>query len=107
MVRLPAWQSLTSHSGVQEVFTVGCAFGMPHLKPWRFLSACLNLQSVERKCSRDHVHVQTSGSLTKASAVYPDGLAEAVRKAYEAALRIRLQAADTLDVDVSGLESPL
>ena len=36
-------------------FTVGCAFGVMHMKPWRFLTVAFDASRVARKCSRDHV----------------------------------------------------
>ena len=107
MARLRAWLSLRRHAGITETFTVGCSFGMPHLKPWRFLAACLCLDRVSRKCSRDHTHIPISGQHARASAVYPDAFAEEIGKAYEVALRLRLDAESALEIDTCGLESPL
>ena len=41
MASLPSWKAIAALPSAREVFTVGCAFGMAHMKPWRFLTVCM------------------------------------------------------------------
>ena len=100
--RLKTWTDIAALPQASEVFTVGCAFGSPCLKPWRFLAVAFSLQSLARRCSRDHTH-----AATKASDVYPDSLAVALADAFEKAIRQRHVALEDCALDTEGLESPL
>ena len=60
--------------------------------------------SLSRKCSRDHPHVRIEGKYTKGSAVYCDGLAEALAKCFYDHIRRRLQHEETAAIKTEGLE---
>ena len=74
---LKVWKALIA-LGASEVFLASCMFGSPHQKEFCFLTVNMQCQELSRRCSRDHSHVRIQGSFTKASAVYCDGLAEAM-----------------------------
>ena len=106
MASLPSWKAIAALPLAREVFTVGCAFGMKHMKPWRFLAVAFDASRVARKCSRDHVHIRIQGRFTKDSAIYPDALASELAAAYDSAIRARLSAIQKLALDAEGLEAP-
>lgn len=62
---------------------------------------------MHRPCSRDHPHVRIQGGFTKASAVYCDGLADAVAELFRAHLAAKKDAERRLDIKTEGLEDML
>ena len=106
MASLPPWKAVAALPLAAEVFTVGCAFGMAHMKPWRFLTVAFDASRVARRCTRDHQHVRVQGKYTKDSAVYPDALASELADAYAEGIRSRLAALERCALDAEGLESP-
>ena len=81
---------------------MGCAFGMQHMKPWRFMTVAFDASRVSQKCSRDHTRIRIQGRFTKDSAVYPDALAAELANAYGDAITARLRALEKFALDSDG-----
>eukprot|EP00435_Cladocopium_sp_Y103_P013731 s39_g3.t1 len=77
---LPVWQQLVNHPNVDFVRCDSCFYGSIHLKAFAFLGAWADLSHVSGRCTGDHQHIQIQGTLTKKSASYVDGLAEALAR---------------------------
>ena len=78
---LPSWRSLERRPGISQIRSDSCAFGSPHLKPFRFLGAHMEFKATDRRCSckqEGRKHIQIQGQLTKKSATYVPGLAAAL-----------------------------
>ena len=81
-------KNLMHESGIYEAKTHMCMFGMqstdkegaaPALKPTRFLTNSTAVQGMlEKKCSRDHRHVQLLNGRSAAAALYPMELVDAI-----------------------------
>ena len=107
MAWLIEWKRLLRHPNVHETFTASCSFGSPFQKEFRFLTANMWPESICVPCSRDHAHVRIQGSLTKGSAVYCDGLAEALASLFCRHLRAAEKVFQKFDISAEGLESVL
>ena len=83
---LPGWDSVESDPKASSCRTDSCRFGSPHLKSFRFLGVNVDLGPVALRCRCKGLHLQVQGSLTKASAVYTDGLAEALANVFTSAI---------------------
>lgn len=106
MTRLQEWQRLLA-MGATMVWTASCMFGSPHQKEFIFLCANMQASSLHRRCSRDHPHIRIEGKWTKASAVYCDGLAEAIAELFAMHLRAYGLARQRFDLETTGLEDCL
>eukprot|EP00435_Cladocopium_sp_Y103_P036173 s3587_g9.t1 len=105
---LPGWKSVKRMDCAEEVRCDSCAFGSPHLKPFRFLSVHMSLRRVSKRCTCSHKHLRVEGTLTKASATYVDALVEALALSFAEAIdQVKQRRHDELEVDISGLESQL
>lgn len=87
MKHMPFWRSLESYECFKTVRCDSCRYGSPHLKSFRFL--CLNIKTdrISSRCICQSRHLQVQGSLTKASAIYTDLLAENIALTFVEALR--------------------
>lgn len=103
---LRQWRRLLS-LGAREVHLASCMYGSIHQKEFTFLGAHMKVELLHRPCSRDHPHVRIQGGFTKASAVYCDGLADAVAELFRAHLAAKKDAERRLDIKTEGLEDML
>ncbi|CAK9007978.1 Pentatricopeptide repeat-containing protein At1g09900 [Durusdinium trenchii] len=105
---LQQWRALEMKDGIKTTRTDSCAFGSPHLKSFRFLSAWLETVDIEKKCDRSHHHIVVEGKYTKASASYTFQLAKAIASCFAASIRARQAALKDLEEgNVRGLENQL
>lgn len=103
---LPPYQALLRSPGVTMCRSDSCMFGSIHHKPFRFLGVHVDLRNLQVKCSRDHKHVFIEGALTKGSATYAPGLADALALCFAKSIRAFKQRVDELSNPQSkGLES--
>ena len=100
---LRVWRRL-QRMGAKEVFLDSCAYGSIHQKGFCFLTINMAAEALSKKCSRDHTHVRIEGKFTKGSAVYCDGLAEALAKCFCDHIRRRLRHEEETSMRVDGLE---
>ena len=100
---LRVWRRMMA-LGAQEVFLDSCAYGSIHQKGFCFLTMNMKAQSLSKKCSRDHPHVRIEGQYTKASAVYCDGLAEALARCFYGHIQERLRFEEAAAMKTEGLE---
>lgn len=107
MRRLQEWLFLLEAGLAEEVWTAGCMFGSPHQKEFVFLLCHLEASLLHRKCDGLHKHIRIEGKYTKASAIYPDDLAECLAAVFDRALCKKLRIGAQHDPHVIGLESPL
>lgn len=103
---LKQWRRLLS-LGAKEVHLASCAYGSIHQKEFTFLGAHMKVHLLHRVCSRDHVHVKIQGKYTKGSAVYCDGLADALAELFRAHLEAKRKAEERLALKTEGLEDLL
>ena len=103
---LRQWKRLL-HLGAREAFLASCMFGSIHQKEFCLVSSHMKVELLSRRCTRDHPHVAIQGKFTKPSAIYCDGLAEALARFYKDHLVARSRAEDRLLVQVEGLEDQL
>eukprot|EP00435_Cladocopium_sp_Y103_P048082 s660_g14.t1 len=103
--KISAWTSLLDF-GFAEAVLASCRFGSPHRKEFRLLCYLLDVDFLDTRCTGGHSHIRIQGSLTKPSAIYVDGLADHIATAFHFALK-GLDAAENLEPDASGLESPV
>lgn len=78
---LRVWKRMRE-MGAEEIFLDSCMYGSIHQKGFCFLTINMSAGSLSRRCSRDHPHVRIEGKYTKGSAVYCDGLAEALARCF-------------------------
>ena len=83
---LPGWSSLEEDPRTSTCRTDSCRFGSPHLKSFRFLGVNVDLDPISLRCKCEGLHLQVQGSLTKASAVYTDELAEGLANVFISAI---------------------
>ena len=107
MRHLPIWKIVSSLPEAEEFRSDSCSFGSPHLKSFRFLCVNASTSRLRKRCQCSEKHVQIQGSLTKGSAVYVDGLAEAMALMFIDSVAL-LDAAAEQDFGTSvGLENQL
>lgn len=105
---LPSWKALALHKEVFSTRCDSCRYGSIHLKSFKFLSVGMKPSFASLRCICKKKHVPVQGSLTKKSATYTDGLAEALAKDFACAFEIMLREEDIQDdVFVQGLENQL
>lgn len=107
MRRLSEWEFLVASGLAQEFITASCMFGSIHLKEFVFLACGLEGESLCRRCSKDHEHVQIAGQWTKPSATYVDALAQELAETFHKALLRKLRVEHTWNYKKGGLENPL
>ena len=101
---LRVWRRL-QRMGAKEVFLDSCcAYGSIHQKGFCFLTMNMSAEALSKKCSRDHTHVRIEGKFTKGSAVYCDGLAEALAKCFYDHIMRRLYHEEAVSISTDGLE---
>ena len=68
-------QQFIAEHGLHTAVCHGCAFGLPHRKPWRIVTSCERLAVAldAKRCMhpRDYKHVPIEGQYTANSAMYP------------------------------------
>ena len=107
MAWLEEWKRLLEELSVYERKTSSCMYGSPHRKEFRFLVANMETDAMSLRCDRSHSHVKIEGKFTKASAVYVDGLAEAIAVSFDKALARKLRLDSHREKTKPGLEMPL
>ena len=107
MAWLEEWKRLLEELFVYERKTSSCMYGSPHRKEFRFLVANMETDAMSLRCDRSHSHVKIEGKFTKASAVYVDGLAEAIAVSFDKALARKLRLDSHWEKTKPGLEMPL
>ena len=100
---LRVWRRL-QRMGAKEVFLDSCAYGSIHQKGFCFLTINMAAEALSKKCSRDHTHVRIEGKYTKGSAVYCDGLAEALARCFHDHIKRRLRHEEEASMRADGLE---
>ena len=106
MAWLDEWRRLLEYPNIEETYTASCSFGSQFQKEFRFMLANMKGASLCRPCTRNHKHVRIEGALTKGSAVYCPGLAQAMGELFEKHLRCLGKFTAKHAVQVEGLESP-
>ena len=107
MKHMPFWRSLEKYDPFSTVRCDSCRYGSPHLKSFRFLCLRLETDLISRRCQCTGKHLPVEGSLTKASAVYTDELAESLAETFAKALFGMREPEDDGSKPVGGLESLL
>ena len=107
MAWLSEWRALLSEEGVYERKTSSCRYGSIHKKEFRFLVANMDTEPLSLRCKGGHDHIKIEGKYTKASAVYVDGLAEAMAHCFDLALAKKLRTTACDGQFKPGLEMPL
>ena len=103
---LGQWRRLLE-LGAKQVHLASCAYGSPHQKEFTFLGSHMAVHLLHRRCPRNHTHLRIQGGLTKAAAVYCDGLADALAELFRAHLSAKEAAEQRLQINVGGLEDQL
>ena len=85
MAWLSAWRFLLQ-KGLKEAVVAACMFGSPHRKEFRMLLCELDPEMVEMRCCGGHHHIRIEGRYTKASAIYPEKMADHLALAFSKAL---------------------
>lgn len=93
--------------GATEAILASCSYGSPHQKEFGLIGVNADLRPLEKPCTRDHTHIKIQGALTKPSAVYCPGLAQALALLFRDHLRARSRAAERLSLRTDGLEDIL
>lgn len=78
---LPSWRAIENKEGINQVRADSCAYGSPHLKPFRFLGSHVKFQATGCRCKCKQLgkkHIQVQGQYTKKSATYTPALAGAL-----------------------------
>ena len=78
---LPSWVAIENKEGITQVRADSCAYGSPHLKPFRFLGSHIVFQATGSRCKCKQLgkkHIQVQGQYTKKSATYTPALAGAL-----------------------------
>ena len=104
MAWLREWFSLVQSGAFSEAILAACQFGSIHQKEFRFLLHLIAVADVERRCTRDHPHVQIQGKYTKKSAIYTPEMGCHLAAAFKKALRMQVHAEEP-DWKLDGLES--
>ena len=100
---LAEWQRLLL-LGAVEVSLASCAYGSLHQKEFCLIAANMEVGSLHRPCTRDHVHIPIQGKWTKASAVYTPALAQAIAGVFQRHFEAKRRAVARTDIATEGLE---
>ena len=103
---LKQWRRLLA-LGAREAFLASCMYGSVHQKEFCFVGVNMKVELLERRCSRDHDHIRIEGRYTRASAVYCDGLADALARFFRDHLSAHERAEERFDLQVAGLEDQM
>ena len=103
---LKQWRRLLA-LGAKEAFLASCMYGSVHQKEFVFVGVNVKVELLERRCSRNHDHIRIEGRYTRPSAVYCDGLADALAKFFRDHLLAHRRSEERLDVHVGGLEDQI
>ena len=105
---LPSWNNVMRLPFASQCRSDSCRFGSPHLKPFRFMAVHCDLAPVRLRCECSTNHEKVQGSLTKASAVYTDALADGLADVLtNAILAVSLKSRSDDLIDTNGLENAL
>ena len=104
MKYLPSWATIENKPFARVTRVDSCQYGSPHLKSFRLLTVHLEIKAAAARCSGDHYHVPVEGALTKASATYTDGLADAIAQDFFAAMVSAPSKSFEEEIKVDGLE---
>ena len=107
---LPSWRAIENKEGITQVRADSCAYGSPHLKPFRFLGAHINFQATGSRCRCKQFgkkHIQVQGQYTKKSATYTPALAGALADDLTEAILAKRRANLDDGPRVDGLEDQL
>ena len=103
---LAQWRRLLA-LGAREAFLASCMYGSIHQKEFCFVGVNMKVELLERRCSRDHGHIRIEGRYTRPSAVYCEGLAEALARFYRDHLSAHARTEERLNLQVAGLEDQI
>ena len=103
---LQQWQNLL-RLGAREAFLASCMYGSIHQKEFVFVAVNMKVELLARRCPRDHPHVPIQGAFTKPSAIYCDGLSEALARFYRDHLVALRRSEERHFVRVDGLEDQI
>ena len=103
---LQQWQNLLK-LGAREAFLASCMYGSIHQKEFVFVAVNMKVELLARRCSRDHPHVPIQGAFTKPSAIYCDGLSEALARFYRDHLVALRRSEERHFARVDGLEDQI
>ena len=107
---LPPWKKMVEHPEISQTRCDSCRFGSPHMKPFRFMGAHVDLEPVSKRCSckaDGRVHIQVQGKYTKESATYVPALADALSEVLSNAILAQRTARDEDEQRVEGMEDQL
>ena len=107
MKHMPFWKSLETYDPFTTVRCDSCRYGSPHLKSFRFLCLRLETELISKRCTCLGKHLPVEGSLTKASAIYTDELAESLAETFAKTLFSMREPDGDGSKPVGGLESLL
>ena len=107
MKHLPVWKIVASLPEGEELRCDSCRYGSPHLKSFRFLCINATTHRLRLRCQCRKKHVQIQGSLTKDSAIYTDGLADAIAMMMIESVTLLEEKFSETSMEVSGLENQL
>ena len=106
MCWMPEWRRFVENGWAHdEEWCASCAYGSKHKKEFRFLITNLESAELHRKCDGSHRHIKIDGKYTKPSAVYTDGLAQALANCISKGLRLKKAMEAYHHTKDSGLES--
>ena len=101
---LPSWAAIERKPFARVTRVDSCQYGSPHLKSFRLLTVHLEIKAASARCAGGHTHIPIQGSLTKASATYTDGLADAIAQDFFAAMESIPSKSFEDEIRVDGLE---
>ena len=93
--------------GAREAFLASCMYGSKHQKQFVFVGANTKVELLDRRCSRDHPHVRIEGQYTRPSAIYCDGLADALARFFRDHLVAHGRSVEHYELQVGGLEDQI
>ena len=103
---LRQWRRLLSLGG-REAFLASCMYGRIHQKDFVFVGVNMKVELLDRLCSCDHPHVRIEGQYTRPSAIYCDGLADALARFFRYHLVAHGRSVEHYELQVGGLEDQI
>ena len=103
---LRQWRRLLS-LGAREAFLASCMYGSIHQKEFVFVGVNMKVELLDRRCSCDHPHVRIEGQYTRPSAIYCDGLADALARFFRDHLVAHGRSVEHYELQVGGLEDQI
>ena len=107
---LPPWKAMLQRPNITQARCDSCRFGSPHLKPFRFLGAHVDLAPVAKRCccrKEGKKHIVVQGRFTKGSATYTTALGDALAEVLHTAILAKRLADFEDEQKVDGLEDQL